>query len=246
MSLETHIGSEDRLADGLHFAGRNTASYITARRATTFSPSSAAAWAPNGVRLVRFSLADHAGRLDGGTLRLCFTLSNLTLGASLDPIAVSPACMFRRVRLIANGSAVLEDIDNYGRTYQLMSELLPCQRRMNDMGETWGGGNTPHTFDSPDLDDAIAGDSSRQVCVQLMSSFLSQGKMIPLTMLPLTIELELGGANDAFAGAANNWQITRPRLLADVCDLDQALANATPSTCWTARAFQCTCKASTP
>ena len=142
MSLETHIaGSEDRLIDGLHFGGKNTASYITARRATTFSPSSAAAWAPNGVRLVRFNLADHAGWLDGGTLRLCFTLTNMLANATLDPIAVSPACMFRRVRIIANGSAVLEDIDNYGRTYQLMSELLPCQRRMTDMGETWGGAN---------------------------------------------------------------------------------------------------------
>ena len=162
MSLETHIaGSEDRLIDGLHFAGRNTASYGTARRATTFSPSSAAAWAPNGVRLVRFNLADHAGWLDGGTLRLCFTLSNLAT-TTLDPIAVSPAAMFRRLRLIANGSSVLEDSDN-GRTYQLMSELLPCQRRMNDTGETWGGGNAALSFTDPGLDDPIPGDSSRQV-----------------------------------------------------------------------------------
>ena len=41
MSLETHIAaSEDRLIDSLHFAGRNTASYIVARRASTFHPSS--------------------------------------------------------------------------------------------------------------------------------------------------------------------------------------------------------------
>jgi hypothetical protein len=146
--------------------------------------------------------------------------------ATLDPIAVSPACMFRRVRIIANGSAVLEDIDNYGRTYQLMSELLPCQRRMTDMGEAWGGANQAHTFTNPTEDDPIPADSSRQVCVHLMSSFLSQGKMIPLTMIPVTIELELDDANVAFVGNANSWQITRPRLLADVCDLDQALANS--------------------
>ena len=176
MSLETHIaGSEDRLTDGLHFGGRNTASYITSRQATTFSPSSAAAHSSLGVRLIRFNLADHSGWLDGGTARLIFTLTNLATTA-LDPITVSPACMFRRVRLIANGSAVLEDIDNYGRAYQLMSELLPCQRRMSDMGETWGGGNSPHTFTDPALDDPIPGDSSRQVCAQLMSSFLSQGR----------------------------------------------------------------------
>ncbi len=139
MSLETHIsGSEDRLIDGLHFGGKNTASYITARPATTFSPSSVAAWSPSGVRLRRFNLADHGGWLDGATLRLCFTLTNLAL-TTLDPIAVTPACLFRRVRIIANGSAVIEDIDNYARVYQLMSELLPCQRRMNDTAEAWGG-----------------------------------------------------------------------------------------------------------
>ena len=39
MSLETHIaGSEDRLIDGLHFAGRNTASYITSRQNVSFAP----------------------------------------------------------------------------------------------------------------------------------------------------------------------------------------------------------------
>ncbi len=52
MSLETRIaGSENRLIDGLHAGGRNSASFIAARRSTTFSPSSAASWKPSGVRL---------------------------------------------------------------------------------------------------------------------------------------------------------------------------------------------------
>ena len=76
MSLETHIAaSEDRLIDSLHFAGRNTASYIAARRASTFHPSSAAAW--NAKGLLRLNLADAGGWLDAGTLRLIFTISNL-------------------------------------------------------------------------------------------------------------------------------------------------------------------------
>ena len=51
MSLETHIaGSEDRLIDGLHFAGRNTASYIVSRKDATFHPSSASNFKPSGVR----------------------------------------------------------------------------------------------------------------------------------------------------------------------------------------------------
>ena len=50
--------------------------------------------------------------------------------------------------------------------------------------------------------------------------------MIPLSMLPLTIELELGDANDVFAGAANSWQITRPRLVGDCCQCDASLQNS--------------------
>ena len=140
MSLETHIaGSEDRLIDGLHFSGRNTASYITARRAATFAPSSAAAWPARG--LIRFNLADHAGWLDAGTLRLIFTISNNHVSSTLDLVGASPATMLRRLRIIANGSAVVEDIEDYGRVYQLFSELLPPQRRFTNSLENWGGEN---------------------------------------------------------------------------------------------------------
>ena len=91
MTLETHIaGSEDKLLEGLHFGSRNTASYVTARRSTTFSPSSASSWKPAGVRLVRFNLADHAGWLDPGTLRLIFTITNNSLNGALDPAPSVP------------------------------------------------------------------------------------------------------------------------------------------------------------
>ncbi len=65
------------------------------------------------------------------------------------------------------------------------------------------------------------------MCMPLPSSVLSQGKLIPLTTLPWTIEIELADQRDAFVGTADNqWGSSRPRLVADVCDLDQALANS--------------------
>ena len=225
-SLETHIaGSTDQLIGGLHFAGRNTASYIIARHATTFHPSSAAAWKPSGVRLMRFNLADVAGWLDGATVRLCFTLTNLGASA-LTPIVDSPASMFRRMRVIAKCSATIEDVEEYGRTYQLFTELKSSQRRFNDVCESWGGATHTASLDAPIAVDSLAAGASRQVVVTLMSSFLSQGKMLPLSMLPITLEIELDDGDAAFAGSGNSWEITRPRLLADVCDLDQALANS--------------------
>ncbi len=75
----------------------------------------------------------------------------------------------------------------------------------------------------PVQDDPIPANSSRQVVVQLFSSLLTQGKMLPLAMLPLTIEMELADVNEACAGVANDWTVARPRLVADCCDLDQTL-----------------------
>ena len=227
MSLEQHIsGSEDRLLDSLHFAGRNSASYVTARRAATFAPSSAATWPARG--LIRFNLADHAGWLDGGTLRLIFTLTNNHVSSSLDLVGnASAGVMIRRLRIIANGSAVIEDIENYNRCFQMFSELLPPQRRFTNSLEAWGDeAGHQGTLGLPSSTDAIPANSSRQVCVQLMSSILSQGKLLPLALLPLTIEMELDDVNAAFQGNANDWTVTRPRIVADVLELDQTLQNS--------------------
>ena len=228
MSLETFIaGSVDRLVDGLHFGGRNTASYIIERRGTTFHPSSASSFKPSGVRLIRFNLADHSGWLIGDTVRLVFQLTNLHVSNALTPISDSPASMFRRMRLIANGSAIVEDIEEYGRVHQLWSMLLPSQRRYNDMAESWGGASSVvGTLDSPVTPDPIPANKTRTVVVHLASSLLAQGKYLPLNMIPLTLELELGDADDCFVGTGNTWEISRPRLLADTCLVDQTLQNS--------------------
>ena len=83
-SLETHVASiEDSLIDGMSFGNRPTASYVTARRSTSFQPVSGGVFAPNQLRIIRFSINDNDGSwLDGSTLRLAFVLSN-TGGASM-------------------------------------------------------------------------------------------------------------------------------------------------------------------
>ncbi len=106
MSLETHIsGAEDKLVDGLSFAGRNTASYITERRSCSFQPQTGGLFSRNGIRLMRFNLADQTGWLQGDTVSLVFTIQNLSLAHPLVPIADSPNAMLRRLRGICNGSA---------------------------------------------------------------------------------------------------------------------------------------------
>ena len=226
MSLETHIaGSEDALLDALHFGGRNSASYITERRQVTFAPSSAASWKPSGTRLMRWNLADQSGWLDGKTVRLFFTLTNLSTTVGLTPTCDSVASMFRRVRIIANGSAVIEDIEENGRLVEMFSYLLPANRRMGNLGESWGASSTTPTLTNLAPINPLGPNTSRQVGCSFISPFLNNGKYLPLSLMPITIEIELDAADAAFSGSPD-WEITRPRLLGDVCQLDQSLSNS--------------------
>ena len=112
MSRETHIaGSDDQLIAGLHFAGRNTASYIVSRQNVSFAAQTASNFRPAGSRLMRFSLADQQGWLDGGSVRLIFKLTNLPVTCSLHPIVDSPPFLFTRLRIIANRIAALQHIE---------------------------------------------------------------------------------------------------------------------------------------
>jgi hypothetical protein len=43
--------------------------------------------------------------------------------------------MFRRVRVIGNGSAMIEDIEEYGRVHEIFSLLQSSGRRYNDHAE---------------------------------------------------------------------------------------------------------------
>jgi hypothetical protein len=114
--------------------------------------------------------------------------------------------MFRRMRVIGNGSAMIEDVEEYGRVHEMFSLLQSSARRYNAHAEGWGSTDlASSTFNDPGRPDAIPGDGARTVVVKLLSSFLSQGKAIPLNMVPVVIELELAGADDAFDGTGNAW-----------------------------------------
>jgi hypothetical protein len=178
---------------------------------------------------MRFNLADQNGWLEGSTLRLVMTIHNASGLNPLVPVTDSPASMFRRVRLIGNGSAMIEDIEEYGRVHEIFSLLESSARRYNDHAEGWGSEDAhPATFNDPGRPDQIPEGAARTVVIRLLSSFLSQGKTIPLNMVPLVLEIELGNADDAFMGpeGTNSWYITQPRLIGDVLTLDNALQNS--------------------
>jgi hypothetical protein len=142
MSLETHIaGSEDKLIDSLHFAGQTSASYVPSRRSCSFPLQAASDFTAASVRLMRFSLADFSGWLDGSTVCLVMTIHNASANA-LTPICDSPASMFRRIRVVCNGSAMVEDCEDAGRVHQMFSMLQSSSRRYNSISEGWGSDTT--------------------------------------------------------------------------------------------------------
>jgi len=157
---------------------------------------------------------------------MIFTIKNLHASDALVPDCDSPLSLFRRFRLVASGSQILEDVDDLSRCVQLFSYLLPGTKRMTNIAESWGGASTQPAFDVMTPAAGIPAGQSRQVCVTLLSPFLAQTKLIPLGMLPLTLELECGEVDDCFDGTGNDWEITRPRLCASVVELDTALQNS--------------------
>jgi hypothetical protein len=176
---------------------------------------------------MRCNLADQNGWLKGNTLRLVMTIHNSHAQNPLEPICDTPASMFRRVCVIGNGSAMIEDIEEYGRVHEIFSLLQSSGRRYNDHAEGWGSEDAhPATFNDPGPAHPIPKSAARTVVIRLLSSFLSQGKAIPLNMVPLVLELELADADQAFRGLGNSWYITQPRLIGDVLTLDNALQNS--------------------
>jgi hypothetical protein len=122
---------------------------------------------------------------------------------------------------------MIEDVEEYGRVHEMFSLLQSSGRRYNAHAEGWGSTDThASTFNDPGEPDPIAPGKARTIVVKLLSSFLTQGKAIPLNMVPVVIELELADADQAFNGTGNSWYITQPRLIGDVLTLDNALQNS--------------------
>ena len=223
MALESHISaSEDVLLDGLSFKTPGTGSYITEKKYATWACQSGNRFAPNSQSLMTFKLTD-PNWLSGFDAKLMFTLHNNSSSNPLTPV-VSPMCVFTRMRTIVSGQ-VCEDVSQLERCITMMETLQPEARRFNNQISGWGGASANH--DNQDGYDAIPASGSRTVVVTIPSALLNQPKWLPLGLMGgLTIELELGSADQAFSGTGNDWFIDEPRVLGSVYCLDSSVQNS--------------------
>ena len=128
--MEAHAQSvEDNLIDSLSFKLRAGASYVTDRRSVTYFPLGGNQHTSNGVRVMKSGLNGDQW-LDPSTVKLFYTIQNTTNKtekSELVPLVVGPWVFFRRMRVICGGQ-IIEDIDNYNRTHEMIHMMKPTEK----------------------------------------------------------------------------------------------------------------------
>jgi hypothetical protein len=102
---------------------------------------------------------------------------------------------------------------------------------MNDAMEGWQGNPANNaTLDSPFVPAVIPKGKSRRMMAQILCSFFSQGRAIPLSLVQsVTLELELGDVMDAFTIEPNKvygWTLERMMLYCDIIQVDPSVNNS--------------------
>jgi hypothetical protein len=102
---------------------------------------------------------------------------------------------------------------------------------MNDCIEGWGGQTGFNAnLDVPFLPAPIPKGKSRRMLCQLLCSFFSQGKRVPLSLVgSVVLELELGDSDDCFdttAAKGFSWSLERMMLYCDVIQVDPSVNNS--------------------
>ena len=240
-------GIDDKLIDSLQFKLKEGASYINERKSVTFYPQGSNIYkCKTGTRVVKILLSDSNSWLDPTTLRIMFDLrNNGTTGQYLRAVG-GPWSFFRRAKLVIGGQTV-EDIDYYGRTHEMMHTLQSKHSRENDHCEGFGneltimedytGGNEADTFYG------IPAGQSMTVLFKPLFGLFTQTKFLPLSKVPIVLELELvDDVNDCvvrpdlvastnakkftIANTTNDWHIENFSVKVDLVVLDNGLQSS--------------------
>ena len=240
--MEAHTQAvEDHLIDGLSYKMQPGSSYVVERKNTTFW-ASGNVFAPNGVKVIRLQLTGDTW-LDPTTIKIAFDVLNndTTAGHDLKPLG-QPFLFFRRARVLC-GSALIEDIDEFGRWSQQMHMLQPETKRANDFVDGFDGERFDK--DTPVPSTTVKGvdemqfipPGERATCMfSPYLGILTQDRYLPLRYAPITIELEIcnlqtepivepSGDRHTAAKTSTNWQIENVKVFADTIMLDNELDN---------------------
>jgi hypothetical protein len=237
--MEFHVQSvEDSMIDSLNFKLGNSSNYVIDRKSVAWYPTGGSEYNPRATRVLKFNITSSNAWLDPSTVMVQFKLTNTEAANALRFLNPLAANFFRRLRIIVGGVTV-EDMSYYNRWYNMIHNLLPVERRMNDFATQFGLNDQHNQKDNPidgigfdvaDTPPDIAGGEYKTVCFPLFCGLFNQTKMLPLSFMNgITVELEVVNSfTDAIAYGSESsqvWTITEPRLLADVVVLDSQVHN---------------------
>lgn len=143
--------------------------------------------------------------------------------------------------LAGNGSAVIEDCQDFHRMQEVMSSLMANTVRENTDIQGFGGRwDSYSTLDATtytvDVLPSIPYGTAKTVNFKPFCGLFNWSKYIPLKFCPITLEFELADTLDAIASpgatpttALNTtslWEINNCCIKCDICTLDNALNNS--------------------
>ena len=236
--------AEEDLIQSLDFKIGQTAKHVQNRRSVSFYPSGAGTFSNRGVRVIRVTLTSENGWIDPSTLRLQFAIRNLdgTANHVVQPVS-GPHCFFERVRCFMGG-ALIEDVQNYAKTHELMQRLSPTDYLWNESVEGFGLARSL-AIASQSADPSpcwIPEDQQLTVMMKPSLGLLQAQKMLPIRWAPLTLEFYMSSSHEAVqpvggapaivqvAGTAytrvDAYEINNVQIKCDLINLDSALENS--------------------
>ena len=187
--------TNDAILDSLSYKLAPTSEYIQQRRMSRFYPSGASSYSSNTTQIARIELKGQGGFLDLSTLKVAFRLVNNSTTQHLI-LAGGPHALISRIRVYCQGSLV-EDLNHYGRVHHLVNELLtPSNWRVNQAIET-----NLQRFKPGSVVEAIdPGEYATVLFTPSALGIVNCGKLWPIEMAPLTLEITFAPPNEATIG----------------------------------------------
>ena len=134
MDIVVAGGSDEQLIQSLDFKLPPSTNYVLARHQNKFYPSGASTFSPTGVRVARILLSGQEGWIDPSTIKIAFSLNNLSTTDDLI-LAGSPAVCVRRMRVLISGT-VVEDVDYANRVHSMFEKLRPWNWNITDAAQS--------------------------------------------------------------------------------------------------------------
>ena len=221
-------GGEDSLLSSLSFDLPPSSSYVTSKKYSSFYPSGASTYSPNGVRVMRVNLVGE-GWLDPDSLRITGKLYNG--GATVLQLADGPHSLVQRAKLSIAG-VVCEDLDMYNRNHHCFRRILaPKSWVENDACESglqrYQEG-APNTNSPSVVEEQLATGKHASFNFPPLFGLCNAGKLLPLRLSGgITIGITLADAVDSvIAGSSTQYELQEMSVRCAVMRLDSALESS--------------------